>query len=166
MANSSNVGGDSGNGQLRLTVTLLSKGSFWHCNERERSRDTLFSRASRISFKDSITHCKGLTLHSRHHCRAVLLLFQYDSASTKHKHFTVSQGDQRCVYVFILRKRAVAQLSEPVWGKLSLQARSLQPQWQNLFHVRDRVRLQSFMSSTLLQTEDTKKLRSKVFLSY
>ncbi|KAJ8341353.1 hypothetical protein SKAU_G00336440 [Synaphobranchus kaupii] len=63
-------------------------------------------------------------------------------------------------------ERAVAQLLEPVWGKLSLQARSLQPQWQNLFHVRDRVRLQSFMSSTLLQTEDTKKLQSKIFLSY
>ncbi|KAI9528687.1 hypothetical protein NQZ68_017285 [Dissostichus eleginoides] len=35
--------------------------------------------------------------------------------------------DQRCVYVFVLRKRAVAQPLEPVWWKSSLQARSLRP---------------------------------------
>lgn len=50
--------------------------------------------------------------------------------------------------------RAVVQLLEPVWGKPSLQARSLRPLWQNIFHVRDGARLQSFMSSPIFQTED------------
>lgn len=63
-------------------------------------------------------------------------------------------------------ERAVAQLLEPVWGELNLQARSLQPHWQDLFHVRARTLFQSFMSSHLRQTEDTKNLQSKIFLSY
>ncbi|KAJ8410388.1 hypothetical protein AAFF_G00203690 [Aldrovandia affinis] len=41
-----------------------------------------------------------------------------------------------------------------------------QPLRHNLFHVRNRIRLQLFMSSTLLHAEDTKKLQSKIFLSY
>ncbi|KAJ8007309.1 hypothetical protein DPEC_G00116190 [Dallia pectoralis] len=63
-------------------------------------------------------------------------------------------------------ERAVAQLLEPVLGELSLQARSLQPQWRELFHVRARTLFQSFMSPPLRQTEDTKNLQSKIFLSY
>ncbi|CAK6980982.1 hypothetical protein INR49_018760 [Scomber scombrus] len=74
--------------------------------------------------------------------------------------------DQRCVYVFVLRKRAVAQPLEPVWWKSSLQARSLRPQRHNVFHVRDRARLQSFMSSPLFQTEDPEKSPTKILLSY
>lgn len=62
--------------------------------------------------------------------------------------------------------RAVAQPLVPVLGQHSAQARSLQPQWRKLFHVRDRELLQSFMSSLLLQTEDTKKLQSKSSSSY
>lgn len=62
--------------------------------------------------------------------------------------------------------RAVAQPLVPVLGTHSIQARSLQPQWRKFFHVRDRELLQSFMSSLLLQTEDTKKLQSKISSSY
>lgn len=62
--------------------------------------------------------------------------------------------------------RAVAQPLVPVLGKHSIQARSLQPQWRKFFHVRDRELLQSFMSSLLLQTEDTKKLQSKISSFY
>ncbi|KAF1374407.1 hypothetical protein PFLUV_G00228780 [Perca fluviatilis] len=74
--------------------------------------------------------------------------------------------DQRCVYVFVLRKRAVAQPLEPVWWKSSLQERSLRPQRHSVFHVRDRARLQSFMSSPLFQTEDPEKSPTKILLSY
>lgn len=81
-------------------------------------------------------------------------------------HFIPVPGEQRWVYVFIWRKRAVAQPLVPVLGKHSIQARSLQPQWRKFFHVRDRELLQSFMSSLLLQTEDTKKLQSKISSSY
>ncbi|KAL0963168.1 hypothetical protein UPYG_G00350630 [Umbra pygmaea] len=63
-------------------------------------------------------------------------------------------------------ERAVVQLLEPAWGELSLQARSSQPQWRDLFHVRVRTLFQSFMSPPLRQTEDTKNLQSKIFLSY
>ncbi|KAI1897777.1 hypothetical protein AGOR_G00086770 [Albula goreensis] len=63
-------------------------------------------------------------------------------------------------------ERAVVQLLEPAWGTLSLRAKNSQPLWHNLFHVKDRIRLQLFMSSTLLHAEDTKKLQSKIFLSY
>ncbi|MFT7801898.1 hypothetical protein AGIG_G6394 [Arapaima gigas] len=91
---------------------------------------------------------------------------EYDLNSPQYIDFIASQGDQRCVYVFILRKRAVAQPLEPVWDTRNLQARNPQPRGQNLFHVRDRVLLQPFMSSTLLQTEDTKKLPSKIFSPY
>ncbi|KAF7649395.1 hypothetical protein LDENG_00141730 [Lucifuga dentata] len=74
--------------------------------------------------------------------------------------------DQRCVYVFVLRKRAVAQPLEPLWWKSRLQARSLRPQRHNVFHVRDRARLQLFMSSPLFQTEDPEKSPTKILLSY
>lgn len=62
--------------------------------------------------------------------------------------------------------RAVAQPLEPVWWKSRLQARTLQPQRHNIFHVRDRARLQSFMSSPLFQTEDPEKSPTKILLSY
>ncbi|KAJ7345213.1 hypothetical protein JRQ81_001163 [Phrynocephalus forsythii] len=55
-------------------------------------------------------------------------------------------------------RKAVAQPLVPVLGKYSIQARTSQPRWRKFFHVRDRELLQSFMSSRLLQTEDTKKL--------
>ncbi|KAI7806028.1 hypothetical protein IRJ41_023140 [Triplophysa rosa] len=61
--------------------------------------------------------------------------------------------------------KAVAQLLERERGKPSPQARSLQPLWQDLFHVRDRAHLQLFMSSPLLQTEDSQKIPFKIFLS-
>lgn len=66
---------------------------------------------------------------------------------------------------FTLLFRAVAQLLEREQGKPSARARSLQPLWQDLFHVRDRALLQLFMSSPLLQTEDTQKIPFKIFLS-
>ena len=69
-----------------------------------------------------------------------------------------------CVFSFSFR--AVEQPLVPVLGKHSIQTRSLQPQWRKFFHVRDRELLQSFMSSLLLQTEDTKKLQSKISSSY
>ncbi|KAJ8269994.1 hypothetical protein GJAV_G00109100 [Gymnothorax javanicus] len=62
-------------------------------------------------------------------------------------------------------ERAVVQHLEPAWGILSLRISSGQPLRPNIFHVRDRLRLQSFMSSTLLYAEDNKKLQSKIFLS-
>lgn len=62
--------------------------------------------------------------------------------------------------------RAVAQPLEPVWWKPSLQARSLRPQRHSVFHVRDRARLQLFMSSPLFQTEDPEKSPTKILLSY
>ncbi|PWA29519.1 hypothetical protein CCH79_00007785 [Gambusia affinis] len=61
---------------------------------------------------------------------------------------------------------AVAQPLEPVWWKPSLQARSLRPERHDVFHVRDRARLQSFMSSPLFQTEDPEKSPTKILLSY
>lgn len=66
---------------------------------------------------------------------------------------------------FTLLFRAVAQLLERERRKPSPRARSLQPLWQDLFHVRDRAHLQLFMSSPLLQTEDTQKIPFKIFLS-
>lgn len=69
-------------------------------------------------------------------------------------------------FLFVNACRAVAQPLVPVLGKHSIQARTLQPQWRKFFHVRDRELLQSFMSSRLLQTEDTKKLQSKISSSY
>ncbi|CAM4578894.1 unnamed protein product [Eretmochelys imbricata] len=66
----------------------------------------------------------------------------------------------------LLDENAVAQPLVPVLGEHSIQTRTLQPQWRKLFHVRDRELLQSFMSSRLLQTEDTKKLQSKISSSY
>lgn len=62
--------------------------------------------------------------------------------------------------------RAVAQPLEPVWWKSILQARSLRPQRHSVFHVRDRARLQLFMSSPLFQTEDPEKSPTKILLSY
>lgn len=67
---------------------------------------------------------------------------------------------------FVFSFRAVAQPLEPVWWKSSLQARSLRPQRHSVFHVRDRARLQSFMSSPLFQTEDPEKSPTKILLSY
>ncbi|CAM4692211.1 unnamed protein product [Leuciscus chuanchicus] len=60
---------------------------------------------------------------------------------------------------------AIVQLTEPVWGELSQRAPSLEPQWPYPFHVRDKVLLQSFMSSPPLQTEDTNNCQFKIFSS-
>ncbi|CAI5764612.1 eukaryotic translation initiation factor 5 [Podarcis lilfordi] len=52
--------------------------------------------------------------------------------------FVTAPGEQRWVYVCIGRKRAVAQPLVPVLGKYSIQARTSQPRWRKIFHVRDR----------------------------
>ncbi|CAL8303063.1 unnamed protein product [Boreogadus saida] len=101
------------------------------------------------------------TSHSRTQYSASPTLSSSSSAP-----FTAPLDDQRCVYVFVLRKRAVAQPLEPVWWTSSLQARSLQPQRHSVFHVRDRARLQPFMSSPLFQTEDPEKSPFQILLSY
>ncbi|KAL6486254.1 hypothetical protein MHYP_G00056460 [Metynnis hypsauchen] len=62
-------------------------------------------------------------------------------------------------------ERAVGQLLKPVCGELSLRACSLEPEWPYLFHVRDTVLLQSFMSSPPFETEDTKNCQFKIFTS-
>ncbi|KAB5539797.1 hypothetical protein PHYPO_G00093290 [Pangasianodon hypophthalmus] len=59
-------------------------------------------------------------------------------------------------------ERAVGQLLKPAWGELSLRACPLEPQWPNHFHVRDRVFLQSFMSSFPFWTENTKNCQFKI----
>lgn len=79
--------------------------------------------------------------------------------------FTESVAFELMSVPFALSFRAVVQLLEPVW-KPSLQARSLQPLWQNIFHVRDGGRLQSFMSSSIFQTEDPETSPFNIFLSY
>lgn len=62
----------------------------------------------------------------------------------------------------LLYCRAVGQLLKPAWGELSLRACPLEPQWPNHFHVRDRVFLQSFMSSFPFWTENTKSCQLKI----